>query len=308
MRVGNIARWINANSSDVWNEMYRADGRYDVVVFAKAMDRACQEEAKRIQSSGGKVVFDANVNYYETWGDYDIPGTRPTVQLQQDAIAMTTLADWVVADSSYLLEVIKRFTPRVTWIPDNVDLGVYAGVRHHKSDGMTRVVWSGIAKKAQPLILIRDALGSLRDIEFVLVSDERPEVMRSLQSAVPCRFIRFGDRRYAHVLLTCDIIVSPKRLINAYEMGHTEYKITLGMAVGLPAVASPQQSYVEAISYKGGGIIAGTSDEWRDSLVMLVKDPQLRADLGTKARQTVLDRYATPVVAREYLDLLRSLA
>ena len=131
--------------------------------------------------------------------------------------------------------------------------------------------------------------------------------MIQLQSVIPCRFIPFSERRYARALLGSDIIISPKRLINGYEMGHTEYKITLGMAVGLPAVASPQQSYVEAISYKGGGIIAETSEEWHEALELLVKDVQLRADLGAKARQTVLKRYATPVVAQQYLDLLLTL-
>ncbi len=228
--------------------MYKADKQYDVVVFVKAMDQKCQAEARKIQAQGGKVVFDANVNYYEIWGNYDISGTRPTEQQQKDAVAMTTLADWVVSDSSYLLETIKKFTLRVIWIPDNVNLSVFKGVKQHRPTNTTRLVWSGVAKKAQQLMMIRDVLASLRNVELVVVSDEVPEAMFHLRSVIPCRFVPFSERRYARTLLDSDIIISPKRLINGYEMGHSEYKITLGMAVGLPAVASPQQSYIEAIS------------------------------------------------------------
>ena len=44
------------------------------------MDVRCQDEAERIQAYGGKVVFDANVNYYDIGGDYFIPGTQPTAR------------------------------------------------------------------------------------------------------------------------------------------------------------------------------------------------------------------------------------
>jgi glycosyltransferase involved in cell wall biosynthesis len=79
------------------------------------------------------------------------------------------------------------------------------------------------------------------------------------------------------------------------------------MAVGLPAVASPQQSYVEAIAHRGGGIIAVGAGEWWVALERL-RDAEFRARLGRRARETVLECYSTPVVARQYAELLASLA
>ena len=219
---------------------------------------------------------------------------------------MTTLADWVVADSSYLAGVIGRLTSRVQCISDNVDLDVYQGARTHASADVVRLVWCGIGKKATHLLLIKDVLANLNGVELVLVVDEPPACLAELREAVPCTVVTFSDPAYAATLRTCDIIIS-KRLVNAYEMAHTEYKITLGMAVGLPVVASPQQSYVEAINYRGGGIVAADNSEWRTALARLISNPVLRADLGQRARQTVVERYATPVVASQYLRLLRSL-
>lgn len=307
MRVANMARWIDGRAG-FGCELYTPSRRYDIVVFVKTMGGRYENEARRIQGYGGRVVFDANVNYYEIWGDYDVPDTKPTEQQQRDAIEMTTLADAVVADSAYLLEIVRRFNPRSTWIPDNVDLRVFSGSRRHgEGDGTFRLVWSGIAKKAQPLLMIREPLANLERTELVLVSDAAPAVMAELRQSIPCRFVRYGDRRYARTLLTCDTIISPKRLVNGYELGHSEYKITLGMAVGLPAVASPQQSYVEAIGHFGGGMVADRIDEWREALARLRADVELRADLGAKARRTVAEVYATPVVAQRYLDVLRGL-
>src|SRR5439155_12149154 len=117
MRVANIARWIDKHDRGLTTEPYRPERRYDVVVFVKAMNDAHRAEAQRIKSYGGKVVFDANVNYYEIWGDYDIPDTKPTVTQQRAAVELTALADHVVADSSYLLERVLKFNPQATWIP-----------------------------------------------------------------------------------------------------------------------------------------------------------------------------------------------
>ena len=308
MRIANVARWIDRHARDVRNEMYRADRRYDVVVFCKAMDERCRAEAAKVQAGGGRVVFDANVNYYEVWGEYDLPGTRPTPEQQADARAMSAAADAVVADSTYILDVVRKLNENAAWIPDNVDTRVFRPGRRRRDGGPVRLVWSGRAHKAKPLLELRTPLEDLEGVELIVVSDCEPDVLGPLREAAPVRFEPFSLRAYARLLRACDVIVSPKRLVNGYELGHTEWKITLGMACGLPAVASPQRSYVEAISHRGGGIVADGPEEWREAIVRLVEDPALRRDLGERARATVEERYSTPVVARRYLELLRSLS
>jgi len=304
MRAANIGRWINRHERRLRNELYRPSQQYDVVVFVKAMDSAAQTEAARIQADGGRVVFDANVNYYEIWGDYELPNTRPSDEQHRDALAMTRLADWVVADSSYLLQVVRKRTERASWIPDNVDTRLFRPPRRRSGNGL-RVVWSGMSYKARALLDVCEALAAT-GAELTVVSNEEPAELAELRDSVPVRFVRFSLRGYAQVLRESDVIVSPKRLVNGYELAHTEWKISLGMAAGLPAVASPQQSYVEAIAHRGGGIIAAGPGEWWMALERL-RDSEVRAELGQRARETVLERYSTPVVAQQYADLLATL-
>jgi glycosyltransferase involved in cell wall biosynthesis len=149
-------------------------------------------------------------------------------------------------------------------------------------------------------------LASLPDAELLLVTDEPPSCLAELERAITCRVVPFSHRRYARTLLDCDVIISPKRLVNAYELAHTEYKITLGMAVGLPALASPQQSYREAIEHRGGGIVAHDDDDWRTAFERL-RDPAERRELGRRAQETVAARYDTAVIARRYAALVAGL-
>jgi glycosyltransferase involved in cell wall biosynthesis len=307
MRAGNIGRWIDAHQPGVMNELYQPGCRYDIVVFQKMMNADCRDEAAAIRRAGGRIVFDANVNYYHVWGDYFVPGTMPTEAQTADAYAMTRLADWVVADSTYLESIVREINPRVTWVPDNVDLTVFGEARSHEPSSPVRLAWSGVAKKAAHLLELRGVLSGIPGLELVLVSDADPEGLGALQQVVPCRVVHYSNAAYAQVLRSCDIIISPKRLVNGYEMGHSEYKITLGMAGGLPAIASPQPSYVEAISHLGGGIVADSPGEWRAAIERLAGDHELRASMGERARETVRRQYSTAAVAPRYLHVFAGL-
>ena len=304
MRAGNMITWLNANT-ELRNEIFRPGADYDVVVFQKVMGRAAEREVERLQAAGTRVVFDANVNYYEIWGDYDVAETKPTREQQRAAVWMTRRADWVVADSSYLAGIIRKLTPRVTWIPDNVDPNVYGRTRDHRAAPTLTLIWSGIAKKAAHLRVIESVLAAIRNVEVVIVSD-REAAAAWLPRSTARRFIAFSETAYAQALLEADAIISPKHLSNGYEMAHTEYKISLGMAAGLPAIASPQPSYIEAIDAYGAGAIARTPQEWTNAFERL-RDPQARSIIGAAAQRTVFERYSTPVVARQYAEVLRQL-
>lgn len=304
MRVGWVADYMNRIYTDFHNELYKPHLRYDLVIFQKTMDFRCKGYFRDIKAYGGKVIFDANVNYYEIWGDYDIEGTKPTPLQQRDAIWMTKNCDAVVADSSYLAEVIKKFNKNVVCITDNVNCDIFKAVKTHTERTPLKIIWSGMAKKAQHLLMVKEVFKQLKGYELVVVSDEKPSVMPELASVIRCIYEHFSLKNYVRLLIDSDVIISPKSLTNAYAMGHTEYKITLGMAAGLPVIASPQQSYVEALSYKNSGFIAQTQDDWLKAFTSLSDSCKLRADMGGRARETVLERYSTLVVGDKYTELI----
>jgi glycosyltransferase involved in cell wall biosynthesis len=309
MRVLNIAKWINRRVINIRNELYNPSTIYNIVVVVKLSHPHIESEMMRVNDYGGKIIYDANVNYWEVWGNFDERNSKPTLFQQQSAIAITKLADCIVASSSYLAGIACKYHPRVECIPDNVNLSIYSKIRKHKRQSRLRIVWSGMSFKAEHLTLISPVLEELSDqVELVLVSEKRPSVMDRLPQRLKMHYVPFSDRRYSKLLGQCDVIISPKRLLNSYDLGHSEYKITLGMAAGLPAVASPQQSYMEAISYLQGGIIAKTLDDWHNALKTLNQDLELRSEMGRLARRTVVEKYSTPILARRYADVLDQLA
>ncbi len=313
-------RWISRElRGRAEYELYRPGRTYDVVVFLKSMGERCLELAKLLREQGTRVIFEANVDYYsEPIGEGRFGAMTPTSQQRVDAVAMTETVDAVIASSRHLAGICGNFNQRVTWIPDNVDFRLVpgGGGRRPRKDGRMNLWWSGMAEKLCEFLAIDEALLCRRDrVHLRLVTGDLramknwPTELRvrfdRLLAAVPHSLHRFSDignllQRYSEG----GVIVSPRFLDTPYNFGHTEWKISLGMACGLPAVASPIPSYGDLAERAGDGAVrlCGSEDEWGDALDEVFEAS--RADLdrwGAAAECVVREFYSTEVVAGAHL-------
>ena len=64
------------------------------------------------------------------------------------------------------------------------------------------------------------------------------------------------------------------------------------MSVGKPAVMSAVGMNNDIIEHGVNGFTPKGEDEWFAVLCNLIEDPQLRKEIGQKARETVVERYS----------------
>jgi len=105
------------------------------------------------------------------------------------------------------------------------------------------------------------------------------------------------------------VIISPRYLNNPYNRSHTEWKISLGMACGLPAIASPQQSYLDVLERAedpSAVTICGSSEQWLEALERAL-DWSRHVIASKAARKTVETHYASEVVARQHWRAVHSI-
>jgi glycosyltransferase involved in cell wall biosynthesis len=313
IRYAGIARHLD-HAGAFRMERYRPWGSYDAVVFLKMMSDPAFVLAQKLKRQGTRVIFDANVNYYEAWGNFPVADTRPTDIQTAQACRMTELADAVVADSSALQDVCLKINPRTYFVPDAVDTEFFRprepGKHRAKTKKLT-LIWSGIGKKAYHLELIEQVLGNLKEqIHLILIPakptlrDVPAPVLQRLQKNLNVSQSYFHWASFPDALAKADVVISPKDLGCSYEQSHTEYKITLGMAMGLPALASPQRSYVEAIGDGLGGAICTDAASWHKAIEQFSSDDALLRAQGLAAREKVVRLYSIPVVAERYRHVL----
>lgn len=318
--------WIagEANKGDgLRYELFKPWRKYDSVVFLKSMEMGCGALADRLRGEGVKVIFEANVDYYTTSGNDALsPELVPSARQREAAIQMTQSADRVITSSRRLMEICGKFNANTASVPDNIPER-WIGLRpegHPVQGGRLQLWWSGMASKAVDLLEIEGVLRSLSGrVHLNLVTGDlaqalghwkplQRERMEKLLSVIPHTVHRFrGIPDLLKNYRQGGVVISPRNLSNPYNQSHTEWKITLGMAAGLPAVASPQPSYVdvsERAAHEGTVRICTNDADWYEAFECAMDD----RDHGKKsaaAMEVVRNFYSTSIVARMHMTELQ---
>lgn len=109
---------------------------------------------------------------------------------------------------------------------------------------------------------------------------------------------------YFRLCADYDMALAPL-LRDAFNDAKSNIKYQEASLFGIPSILSPAAEFTDAVTEGRDGFIARTPEEWRDKILLLAACPALREHMGQKARQNVLTRYASAVVARN--DLLPAL-
>jgi glycosyltransferase involved in cell wall biosynthesis len=323
MRFGWIAEAVNRRSDfGLRYELYRPWRRYDALVFVKAMGPQERRLRDRLRGQGARVIFDANVNYYERQGSFYYEGMAPDEEQTRDAVEMTRACDAVIADSRHIAERCEPLNRRVRWIPDNVktELVPSAIVPASRPAGRLELLWCGQAVKLFELLAIEETLRKFKDrIRLVLVTNSlvaldawHPEVRQRFDRMTGSVEHEFLPYRSVSELLALyasrpGICISPRFLDNSYNLGHTEWKITLAMACGRIALAGAVPSYRDlAERARGKGVwICEDTTAWDGALERLLTGDVPWAEESAAARQVVQKFYSTEKVAPDHAGFVR---
>ncbi|MFW2439057.1 MAG: glycosyltransferase family 4 protein [Arenicellales bacterium] len=160
------------------------------------------------------------------------------------------------------------------------------------------------------------------DIDFKIVE----EVLLKLLDEVPQAhllivgkinysdlFHNYGDRfhyipfmkyeEYWRVFEDIDINIAPLNMDDAFVQARSEIKYMEAGVFGVPTIASPTQTYCEAIDNEVTGLLV-KNDGWYNALQSLLLDGEKRTRLGEAARADVLENYSHDVRALQWDNMI----
>jgi len=109
-------------------------------------------------------------------------------------------------------------------------------------------------------------------------------------------------------LAQLDISLSPLVPGNPFNQSKSEIKFMESALVRVPVVASSTDAFQAAIENGQNGFLAASLDEWRVAISFLIENPAERRNMGERAYQDVVIRYAPWDRGQSYLNILRELA
>lgn len=115
-------------------------------------------------------------------------------------------------------------------------------------------------------------------------------------------------RELPHLIAQVDINLVPLEQDNPFCQAKSEIKFVEAALVGVPTIASQVDAYKFAITDEEDGLLAGTAEQWKNALKMLLDSPERRREIGEAARRTVYARYMPEQRAPELLETLQAIA
>lgn len=213
------------------------------------------------------------------------------------------LADCVIAGNHYLADHARRFCSNVHVLPTGLDLRPYEQPKPPKKDDNTRLVWIGSRSTLKYLQEIGPALEktAAEDARLALrvIADDFP-----ILNEIAVENCRWSLETQVRDMLACDIGLAPLP-DNRFTRGKCGFKILQYFAVGLPVIASPVGVNCDLIEESGGGILATTPAQWQQAIEKLAQNPQLREQMGQKARAFV-KQYDTEVLAKKFREIIQT--
>lgn len=317
-----VSDWVNRRKGGLQYELYRPWRRYRAVIFLKSMNDETRILAQHLFRKGCQRVFDLNIDYLTpARGTFYYEGMAPTPKQRNEVLHMIKTSDAVIADSRWLKQVAKRHFSRVRWIPDSVpdEFLQNASNWHPRPSKPLPLLWCGEAVKLFELLKIEPVLRSLKKwVKLRIVTNSLAAMeriyepwqgrLRRLLEDIDCELFPFINLTRLRDIYDCGgIFISPRFLNNSYNMGHTEWKITLPMARDRVTLCSEQPSY-EDVAERSGGVgirICRNEEAWLGELEEMLSGKFDWAAEQEAAGAVVRKHYAASVVAKAHTAFMR---
>jgi glycogen(starch) synthase len=258
---------------------------------------------------------------HESWDEG--PQIKALIELERATVQRSpylhALSDAVLSDARQAFDPDEKVAAVIPLGTRDVTAEYSSG---RNGDGKLRILFVGRLERRKGVDVLLDAAAELLpthpDVELVLVGKdtENTEIGQTYRDAFRRRFadaewarqVTFAgavsDEELFQHYADCDVFCAPSR----YES--FGLVLTEAMAFGKPVVGSRAGGMQEVVDEGVTGLLAepGDAASLTEQLRRLIEEPQLRAELGSAAREAFERRFARPVTVARTVASYREIA
>lgn len=231
-------------------------------------------------------IYDFDDAFYLKYRTGRLRGFHPLMGNKFDDVIRGAHA--ITAGSRVLRDYAIGLNKKTSILPTVVDTTRYLPNLRTRGGTIFTIGWIGSPSTApylSELVGPLSALGREGPVRFVVIGAKAPVIANVDVVEIPWR-----EDREVELLNQFDVGVMP--LPNDdWARGKCAFKLIQYMACGLPVIASPVGANIDVVSQECG-FLAGSADQWLQSLQLLRDNRILRLEMGQFGRTRVINHYS----------------
>jgi glycosyltransferase involved in cell wall biosynthesis/cephalosporin hydroxylase len=202
------------------------------------------------------------------------------------------LVDAVTVSTPYLKDLYEKFNPNIHVVRNYLDWDMWNDVTPQYEVERSRIAVGYMGKYVyrqgdldvlKPVV--RPFLLKHKDVCFVATEQQVHDYLDVPQrQRVTTGSVGFRSMRLPEITAVMDIGLVPLAM-NGLNEAKSHLKGMEYNACGIPFIASPTESYANYWCDGGNGFLARSTAEWHDYLDVLVRDSDLRIEMGRRGRR-----------------------
>lgn len=294
-----IIRCILKRINDVRNAK-----KYDIIFIFREAFMIGSSFFERIFAKKSKIIFDfddsiwlpnvSNANKKFKW-----------IKKSSKTSNIIKFSDLVFAGNKYLYDYAVCHNTYTVIVPTTINTEEYR-VHEVKKQNYICIGWSGSIttiqhfKIAEPFLLkIKEKYGE--KVVFKVIGDSNYK-----NEALEIRGISWSKENEIKELLSFDIGIMPLP-DDEWSKGKCGLKGLQYMSLEIPTIMSPVGVNNEIINDGVNGFLASSEEEWINKLSRLIDDAELRKNMGSAGRQTVVEKYSVDAHKKQYVQYFLNL-
>jgi glycosyltransferase involved in cell wall biosynthesis len=213
-------------------------------------------------------------------------------------------ADHVITCTPYLTAFVNKYNQHTTDISSTINSETYIPVNPYSNDKKLTLGWSGSHSTSKYLLLLKDVLLELyKEKKFrLLVMGDPSFTIEGLEVEA----IAWSEEKEIPTLQQIDIGLYPLP-DEEWVLGKSGLKALQYMTLGIPTIATAVGANFRVIENGVSGFLVTSPEEWKEKLLLLMDNPDLRKQVGKKARERVEAHYSILANQPVYLSILDNL-
>lgn len=221
---------------------------------------------------------------------------------RQKPLYLMSVANHVITCTPHLDNFVRQYNQCTTDISSTINTEAYQPVNSYSNSNRLTIGWSGSLSTSKYFYLLENVLkelGKKYDFNILVIGDPNVRI-----EGLNLEAISWVEVDEVKNLQRLDIGLYP--LPNEeWVLGKSGLKALQYMALGIPTVATAIGANFRVIENGESGFLVNTDGEWVNALSKLIENPELRKEIGEKARARVEALYSINANKKVYLNILK---